>query len=696
MARPLVRFGVSPLTRARSRLATETHDANSPRSIGNDRCQAASSLQRLDRAWLPPLGGGDRRARGAVVGVGRVRVVWRRRHRRRRGCDDTNVVAGDGCSDTCEVEVCWACAGEPSVCAPDDGASCDDGVFCNGADTCDGGACSVHAGDPCPGTDGDGDCSESCNEGARNCTANDPNGSACDDGHVLRRRRYLQRRELQRARGEPMPGTRRRRRLQRILQRSRRQLYGRRSERLGVYRRRVLQRPRHLQRAAAATCTPAIRVLGRTATATAANRATRPRTTAPRTIRTARAARTVSSAPVPIPARNGVLQRPHWRPVSRAGRRRQLQRVVQRGGRQLHRARSERIELRRRTLLQRHRHLQRRHVQRRIPATLSRAGRRRQLLASRATRRATTARLRIRMVRRATTASSATALDFCASGTCSAHTSDPCPGPGRRRELQRVVRRGDRQLHRRRIPTARPVTTASSATAPISAPPARAVRTRATPCPGPDGDGDCNESCNEGAHTCTATTPTARRATTGSSAPSATRAMPGTAAALRATAMPSAINAATACATRTAMSASGHRRRRYAVQRRERLHAVRHVRRQRRMHGSPGHLRLPRPVHLLQSRSRERRPAVRRGDERDASGSIPDVYSHGPQAAPALLYRRIPTARHPMRRRTRVISRTIRSNRRSASSAPGTARSRISSARWCSSIVKAGGTSSPR
>jgi cysteine-rich repeat protein len=32
------------------------------------------------------------------------------------GCDDTNVVAGDGCSATCEVEVGFVCEGEPSVC----------------------------------------------------------------------------------------------------------------------------------------------------------------------------------------------------------------------------------------------------------------------------------------------------------------------------------------------------------------------------------------------------------------------------------------------------------------------------------------------------------------------------------------------------------------------------------------------------
>ena len=40
----------------------------------------------------------------------------------------------------------------------------------------------MHAGNPCPGPDGDGNCSESCNEAADNCTAPDPNGSACSDG----------------------------------------------------------------------------------------------------------------------------------------------------------------------------------------------------------------------------------------------------------------------------------------------------------------------------------------------------------------------------------------------------------------------------------------------------------------------------------------------------------------------------------
>ena len=66
--------------------------------------------------------------------------------------------------------------------AAPNGSACTDGLFCNGADTCSAGTCSVHTGDPCPGPDGDGNCAESCNETADNCTAADPNGSGCNDG----------------------------------------------------------------------------------------------------------------------------------------------------------------------------------------------------------------------------------------------------------------------------------------------------------------------------------------------------------------------------------------------------------------------------------------------------------------------------------------------------------------------------------
>src|SRR5262245_4490131 len=49
-------------------------------------------------------------------------------------CDDGNFADGDCCSSACVLAA--------------DGASCDDALFCNGADTCAGGVC-VHGGNPC-------------------------------------------------------------------------------------------------------------------------------------------------------------------------------------------------------------------------------------------------------------------------------------------------------------------------------------------------------------------------------------------------------------------------------------------------------------------------------------------------------------------------------------------------------------------
>jgi hypothetical protein len=81
-------------------------------------------------------------------------------------CDDDNVCT----SDTCTAGGCDYA---------DKSLPCDDGEFCNGLDTCDGGECSVHAGDPCAGPDGDTDCAESCDETMDGCTAADPDGTPC-------------------------------------------------------------------------------------------------------------------------------------------------------------------------------------------------------------------------------------------------------------------------------------------------------------------------------------------------------------------------------------------------------------------------------------------------------------------------------------------------------------------------------------
>ena len=56
-------------------------------------------------------------------------------------CDDGNHTNGDGCSAACEVEECYNCAGEPSVCTPDTGTSCDDGESCTSSDMCQAGVC---------------------------------------------------------------------------------------------------------------------------------------------------------------------------------------------------------------------------------------------------------------------------------------------------------------------------------------------------------------------------------------------------------------------------------------------------------------------------------------------------------------------------------------------------------------------------
>lgn len=86
------------------------------------------------------------------------------------------------CSESCNEATDSCTANDPN------GSSCNDGLFCNGTDSCRNGVCSNHAGDPCPGADGDADCSERCNEKSDSCTANDPNGSACaSDGNVCTR-----------------------------------------------------------------------------------------------------------------------------------------------------------------------------------------------------------------------------------------------------------------------------------------------------------------------------------------------------------------------------------------------------------------------------------------------------------------------------------------------------------------------------
>ena len=117
-------------------------------------------------------------------------------------CDDgvANGTAASCCTETCTFraeatecrpsmgacDVTERCSGVDATCPADtgrpDGTSCDDLLFCNGNDTCVGGQCAQHAGNPCPGPDGDANCAESCAEATHTCTAADPEGAPCSDG----------------------------------------------------------------------------------------------------------------------------------------------------------------------------------------------------------------------------------------------------------------------------------------------------------------------------------------------------------------------------------------------------------------------------------------------------------------------------------------------------------------------------------
>jgi hypothetical protein len=94
-----------------------------------------------------------------------------------RGCVAPFFYPCSSDGNSCTEDVCnglGSCTHLPS------NGSCDDGVFCNGPDFCSGGACLIHAGDPCSGG---ADCFDACDESTGACLS--PAGSACsDDGNV--------------------------------------------------------------------------------------------------------------------------------------------------------------------------------------------------------------------------------------------------------------------------------------------------------------------------------------------------------------------------------------------------------------------------------------------------------------------------------------------------------------------------------
>jgi hypothetical protein len=72
-------------------------------------------------------------------------------------CEGKELSCADD-NNPCTEDECNPATGECGI--PRSETACDDGVYCNGADTCDAGECSVHEGNPCSGT---------CNEAGKYC-----------------------------------------------------------------------------------------------------------------------------------------------------------------------------------------------------------------------------------------------------------------------------------------------------------------------------------------------------------------------------------------------------------------------------------------------------------------------------------------------------------------------------------------------
>ncbi len=110
-------------------------------------------------------------------------------------CDDGNTVGDDCCSPRCVIAMAGDSCSDGNPCTDDqcDGAGvcahtnntapCDDDAFCNGTDTCAGGSCAQHTGDPCAGGS---ECADACNEAADGCfdvagTSCASDGNSCTD-----------------------------------------------------------------------------------------------------------------------------------------------------------------------------------------------------------------------------------------------------------------------------------------------------------------------------------------------------------------------------------------------------------------------------------------------------------------------------------------------------------------------------------
>ncbi len=102
-------------------------------------------------------------------------------------CDDGNLLDGDGCSPTCEVEAGWSCSGEPSLCTSLCGnGALDEGEQCEGVEL-DGQTCATVSAEYTGGTLA---CTTGCRFDTTGCVRPGcgngvvDSGEACDDGNT--------------------------------------------------------------------------------------------------------------------------------------------------------------------------------------------------------------------------------------------------------------------------------------------------------------------------------------------------------------------------------------------------------------------------------------------------------------------------------------------------------------------------------
>jgi hypothetical protein len=136
----------------------------------DDQCNTGSCNEQAGACEAVPVGDGTACDDGAFCTTGETCTAG--------ACGGGSATDCSGADDQCNT---GSCNETSNACEPipvANGTTCDDGLFCNGTDTCSGGSCSLHSGLVCPSVE----CGDVCDESADICAQ--PQGTPCtDDGN---------------------------------------------------------------------------------------------------------------------------------------------------------------------------------------------------------------------------------------------------------------------------------------------------------------------------------------------------------------------------------------------------------------------------------------------------------------------------------------------------------------------------------